>query len=298
MSEYDAIIVGGGPAGLSAGLILGRCRRKVLLCDAGQQRNRWSHAMHGYLTRDGIPPAEFLRIAYEEVLSYGVEVRHCSVRSGQIENSRFSVTLDDGSAHTSRKLLIATGVADKLPDIPNIEEFYGKTVHHCPYCDGWENRDKRVAVYSKTPGLAYALITWTRDLALFTDGPARISGADREKLARFQIPVYRSPISRIDGEDGRLRGLVLEDGQTIPCDAMFFSTSQHQACDLAEGLGCILNNRGTFNTNKLEMSNVEGLYVAGDASRDVQLVIVAAAEGAKAAFAMNRALQVEDGVTT
>lgn len=297
LSKYDAVIVGGGPAGLSAALILGRCRRRVLLCDAGEQRNRWSHAMHGYLTRDGVPPAEFLKIGYAEVSRYGVEVRRCSVRDARPEKDRFMVQLQDDSWVSARKLLVATGVSDELPEISNIKEFYGKTVHHCPYCDGWENRDTAVAVYSRTPGLAFALKTWTSDLILFTDGPARISSADREKLARFRIPVRKERITHLEGEEGRMEAVVLSSGEKIRRRAMFFSTAQHQACDLAQGLGCVLNHRGTFNTNKLEMSNIPGVYVAGDASRDVQLVIVAAAEGAKAAFAINKALQEEDGLT-
>lgn len=291
---YDAIIVGGGPAGLSAALILGRCRRRVLLCDAGQQRNRWSQGMHGYLTRDGIPPAEFLKVAYQEVEKYGVEVRRESVTDGRAVDGSFEVRMNNGQWLRGKKLLIATGVADHLPEIPDIEKFYGVSVHHCPYCDGWENSDRRVGIYSKNPGLAFALLTWTKKVVLFTDGPARISRDDLDRLQRLSIPVHKGKIARLEGSDGKMSAVALQNGESIPCDALFFSTGQHQACDLAQGLGCILNKRGTFDTNRLEMSNIDGLYVAGDASRDVQLVIVAAAEGAKAAFAINQALQLTE----
>jgi thioredoxin reductase len=293
---YDTVIVGGGPAGLSAALILGRCRRRVLLCDAGHQRNLWSHAMHGYLTRDGIPPAEFLRIACAEIAQYGVETRACAVRSAGKRKDGFDVLLDDDTRLCARKLLIATGVADQLPPISNIRDFYGKSVHHCPYCDGWENRDRRIGVYSKKPGLAYSLKTWTSDVTLFTDGPQRFSRIHRERLQRRGIPVRTGKIARLEGEEGSMRKIVFEDGSSIDCDALFFSTGQHQACDLAQDLGCILNRRGTVETDKFEMSQVRGLYVAGDASRDVQMVIVAAAEGAKAAFAINIALQDQEGL--
>jgi thioredoxin reductase len=290
---YDAIIAGGGPAGLSAALILGRSRRRVLLCDNGQQRNRCSDSMHGYLTRDGISPREFLRLAFEEIGHYGVEVTNVAIKDARQVDGVFEVTLESGDVCRARKLLIATGVRDRLPAISNVEEFYGRSVHHCPYCDGWEHRDERIAVYAKKPGPALALKTWSGDLVLFTDGPARLSRADRERLAKNGIPVRTEKISHLEGEDGRMRGVVLANGETVERDAMFFSTGQAQACDLATGLGCILNNRGTIDTDKLGMATIPGLYIAGDASRDVQMVIVAAAEGAKAAFAINVALQNE-----
>jgi thioredoxin reductase len=293
---YDAIIVGGGPAGLSAALVLGRCRRRVLLCDAGKQRNLASHGMHGYLTRDGVLPREFLKIAHEEIARYGVEVRRCVVKGGGRTDGHFEVVLEDDSRHRARRLLIATGVADQLPPISNVREYYGHSVHHCPYCDGWEHRDKRVAVYSKKPGLAYSLKTWTKDVVLLTDGPVRLTKSDRERLRRHKIPFRKDKIARLEGTGGRIERVVFENGEVLERDAIFFSTGQHQACDLAADLGCVLNLRGTVNTDKLEMSNVPGLYVAGDASRDVQMVIVAAAEGAKAAFAINVSLQDEDGM--
>jgi thioredoxin reductase len=295
---YDAIIVGGGPAGLSAALLLGRCRRRVLVCDEGMPRNRRARRMHGYLTRDGISPREFLQIARDEIARYGVEFRQVKAHNARKVADGFEVELEGGVRCLARKLLIATGVADQLPPISNVSEFYGSSVHHCPYCDGWEERDKRIAVYARKPGLALALLTWTSDVILFTDGHARIPRKDRELLARRGVSVRTGKIARLEGEHGNLRRVVLENGDAVERDAMFFSTSQHQACDIASGLGCVMNRRGTVETNRLEMSNVPGLYVAGDASRDVQLVIVAAAEGAKAAFAINVALQEDDGLTS
>lgn len=290
---YDAIIAGGGPAGLSAALILGRSRRRILLCDNGRQRNRCSDEMHGYLTRDGIAPREFLRLAFEEISRYGVEVLHSTIENARQVDGVFEVMLEDGSVCRARKLLIATGVRDQLPPITNVADFYGRSVHHCPYCDGWEHRDERLAVYAKKPGPALALKTWSSDIVLFTDGPARLSRNGREKLEQQGIGLRTEKILRIEGADGRMRGIALANGDTVARDAMFFSTGQAQSCDLATGLGCILNNRGTIDTNKLGMANIPGLYIAGDATHDVQLVIVAAAEGAKAAFAINVALQNE-----
>jgi thioredoxin reductase len=290
---YDAIIAGGGPAGLSAALILGRSRRSVLLCDNGRQRNLSSDAMHGYLTRDGISPHKFLAIAIEEVAAYGVEVKNVTVTNARAVDGIFEVRLGDGTVCRGRKLLIATGVRDHLPPISNIVEFYGRSVHHCPYCDGWEHRDERIAVYAKKAGPALALKTWSHDIVLFTDGPARLSRGDRDNLAAQAVVVRKEKIARLEGESGRMRGVVFESGEMVERDAMFFSTGQAQACDLATDLGCILNKRGTIDTDRLGMVNVPGLFVAGDATHDVQLVVVAAAEGAKAAFAINVALQNE-----
>jgi thioredoxin reductase len=287
---YDAIIIGGGPAGLSAALVLGRARRSVLLCDNGRQRNRCSDAMHGYLTRDGIPPKEFLKLAQEEVAAYGVEIQRVTVKEARAVDGVFEITLEDGTMCRGRKLLIATGVTDKLPPIPDIEEFYGRSVHHCPYCDGWEHKDQRIAVYSKTVGAALELRTWSSDVILFTDG-ARLQA--KGIPANHGITIRKEKIARLEGADGRMTGVVLESGEVVPRDAMFFSTVQSQACDLATGLGCLLNKRGTIETNKKGLVNVPGLFVAGDATHDVQFVIVAAAEGAKAGIAINEALQLE-----
>lgn len=291
---YDAIIVGGGPAGLSAALVLARSRRKVLLLDNGKQRNRASHAMHGFLTRDGIPPHEFLELAQAEVERYGVERQHLTVKNARFVDAVFEVTLETGVQCRSRKLLVATGVSDKLPDIPNVHDFYGVSVHHCPYCDGWEHRDGKLAVYAKKPGAAFALTAWSSDIILFTDGPSRFSKSERDQLQALGVSVRREKIQRLAGSDGRMTGVVLETGETVVRDALFFSTAQSQACDLAMGLGCILNRKGTIETDRLGNVNVPGLFVAGDATHDVQLVIVAAAEGAKAGMAINMALTKED----
>ncbi len=294
---YDAIIVGGGPAGLSAALILGRCRRRVLVIDAGHQRNLWSDHMHGYLTRDGIPPGDFLATARRELEPYGVVLCQNTVVAARKVGEHFEVTLDDGTRHQGRKMLLATGVTDRKPELDGIDDFYGKSVHHCPYCDGWENRDRPIAVYGqqrKGVGLAISLKTWSPDVVLCTDGPARLSAVDRERLHGFQIPVRKQKILRLEGKDGRLERIVFEAGEPLERAAMFFNTGQDQASTLPQDFHCNFDGKGAVETNRLEGTCVPGLYVAGDASRDVQLVIVAAAEGAKAAFAINCSLQDEE----
>ena len=171
---YDTIIVGGGPAGLNAALILGRCRRKVLVCDAGRQRNTASKASHGFLTRDGTNPLELLRLGREELSKYdSVEFRQVTVSQILEDKNQFSVALEDGARFRSRTLLLATGVVDHLPEVQGTKALYGKSIHHCPYCDGWEHRDQPLAVYGKQKDgvdMAIKMKLWSNDVVLCTDG--------------------------------------------------------------------------------------------------------------------------------
>jgi thioredoxin reductase len=294
---YDVIIAGGGPAGLSAAEVLGRCRRHVLLCDTGRPRNAASHALHGYLTRDGVPPSEFLAMARAELARYGVECLETEIRNARCVDSGFEVTLAGGRTLGCRKLLIATGVVDRLPKLAGIEEFYGRSVFHCPYCDGWEMREQALAVYGRGAsgyGLALSLKTWSSDVVLCSDGGARLGDAERRALAAYGVPIRQERIDRLEGTGGVLEKIVFRNGTELRRKAVFFSIGQDQHSQLAQTLGCEFTSKGTVRTNRREGTNVPGLYVAGDASRDVQFVIVAAAEGAKAAVSINKALQKED----
>jgi thioredoxin reductase len=296
---FDAVIVGAGPAGLSAALILGRCRRRVLICDTGKPRNHASHAMHGYLSRDGMPPSEFLATARAELRQYGsVELRHVEVTEAACRpDNRFDVTLASGEPIVARKLLLATGVVDHLPALAGFEEFYGHSVFHCPYCDGWEVRDQPLAIYGRGArgyGLSLELTTWSRDLVLCTDGPSELGDDEQRRLERNGIVLREERVARLDGVDGRLEHVVFESGERLPRRALFFTTGQSLRSDLSIRLGCDISDKGTVRTGKYESTHLGGLYVAGDASRDVQWVIVAAAEGAEAAFAINSDLTAED----
>ena len=293
------IVVGAGPAGLSAALILGRCRRSVLMFDTRAPRNAASHELHGFLTRDGIAPAEFLRLARLELERYdSVAIRDEEVVDAECgADGRFSVTLASGLRFESRKLLLATGVCDNLPDIPGFRELYGRSVFHCPYCDGWEVRDRPLAIYGRGPrgaGLSLELLGWSRDLVLCTDGPSEIPPEDLERLARNGIAVREERILSLEGAGGVLGQIVFEDGPPLPRHALFFTTGQYQRSALLERLGCEFNDKGTVRTGRYESTHISGLYVAGDASRKVQWVVVAAAEGAEAAFAINSDLLRDD----
>jgi thioredoxin reductase len=298
MPTLDVIIVGAGPAGLSAALILGRCRRRVLICDAGHPRNAASHALHGFLTREGIEPAKFLQLARDQLLPYKtIELRQTAVTDARRLANGFEVTLSAGEVISSRKLLLATGVVDDLPKIEGFAEFYGRSAFHCPYCDGWEKRDQPVAIYGRGAnglGLSVELLLWSRDLVLLTDGPSELSGKDLERLAHHGIKLREDQIARLEGSDGELERIVFENGESLARSAMFFSTGNKQASNLPERLGCKFTEQGCVDTGDYETTNVPGLYVAGDASRMVQFVIVAASEGAQAAVAINKELIKED----
>jgi thioredoxin reductase len=207
------------------------------------------------------------------------------------------VELDGGETCTARKLVLATGVTDALPPVDGIDAFYGRSVHHCPYCDGWEHRDQPMAVYGRgkpAAGLAMSLKTWTPDVVLCTDGPSGLPGAHRRELAALGISVRTQKITRLEGDDGDLRRIHFAAGEAIDCRAIFFNTGQHQSCGLAGQFKCELTKRGTIQTDRWERTSMPGLYAVGDCSRNVQWVVVAAAQGAIAAEAINKELQKED----
>lgn len=295
---YDCVIVGAGPAGLSAALMLGRCCRKVLVCDTGEPRNIRSAGLHNYLTRDGIRPAEFLDRARQEVARYSsVEFRNVEVLDATRSPDGFRIVCADGRQIGTRKLLLATGVVDELPALEGIEALYGTSVHHCPYCDGWEWRDQPIAVYGGAEdgkALALGLTVWTRDLVLCTGGPSGLSEEDLEQLARQGIEVREERVARLEGKDGLLERVVFETGESLPRRAMFVCSGQHQRSALARKLGCRFTPKGAVDTGTCEATDVPGLYVAGDASKEAQFVIVAAAEGAEAGMAINKSLLKDD----
>jgi thioredoxin reductase len=297
-TRWDVVIAGAGPAGLSAALVLGRARRRVLLCDTGTPRSWASKAMHAYLSRDGVPPQEFLGLARREVRRYpGVRYLPQEVRSANRTRQGFAVRLADGRKVNCRKLLIATGVFDIVPRIPGIDELFGRSVFQCPYCDGWEMRDRRVLAYGRGRRgfeMARAMTAWTSDLVLCTDGASGYSAEDRKLLERNGIRLVEKRIASLEGARGRLRTVVFARGERMARDAMFFDTPSHHQSKLAESLGCKFGRNGGVLCGEYEATSVPGVFVAGNIIRDVQLTIVAAAEGARAAFGINRALTRED----
>ncbi len=298
----DVVIVGGGAAGLSAAILLGRCRRHVILFDTGAPRNQASRAVHGLLGHEGRAPSELLAIARIELARYEtVTLRSDLVTAIARSGSSFSVTCESGSTFSARKILLTTGLIDEVPYLEGIERLYGRSVHHCPYCDGFEHRDQPLAIYGsgdKGAGLALMMKQWSSDVLLFTDAQAAVSADMAERLDQQSIEICSEQIARLEGtDDGALKGIHLKSGRVIERSAMFFSTDSRQGSDLSEKLGCRRDDKGGIVTDPVtEESSIPGVYVAGDASRDLLLVAVAIAEGAKAGVAINRALLREDGL--
>jgi thioredoxin reductase len=272
----------------------------VLLCDTGAPRNARSRALHGYLTRDGIPPMELLGLGREELKTYGIEPRQVAVEDVSPVDGHFEVRLADGDRVIAHTVLLATGVTDHVPDIEGLRDCYGISAHHCPYCDGWEHRDKVIAAIAdgKSPaGLALSLKTWSERIIACTNGRVRVRPAQREQLAAQKVALHTTRIARIEHDAGRVSAIVFVDDRRVPCDAIFFNAPQSQQCELARRLGCEFTSKGTVRTDHLGKTCVTGIYVVGDASRDVQFAIVAASEGAKAGVAINKALQARAGLT-
>jgi thioredoxin reductase len=295
----DVIIVGGGPAGLSAALVLGRCRRRTILFDAGHPRNEASHALHGYLTRDGISPAEFLKIGREQLAPYEtIKVRSAKVTGAEPGGCGFTATLENGERFSSRMVLLATGLVDELPQVEGFRQFYGASAHNCPYCDGWEHRDQPLAVIGRdkdAADLALELLLWSKDVILCTNGAPQCGRDILDPMQRNGVRIVSTAIQRLEGTGNQLERIRFKDGTTIARMALFFSPGQHQRSPLAEQLGCeFCEEDGCIQCGENAATNVPGVYAAGNATRGVQLVIAAAAEGMEAAFAINTALLEAD----
>jgi thioredoxin reductase len=300
--DYDVAIVGGGPAGLSAAVVLGRARRRVVLLDDGKPRNYTARGVHGYLGHDGIAPNALRELGRKEAAHYGVELVDARVHAAR-RLSASGKTLAGFELQTSdrifvaRALLLCTGVVDVLPDIPKLREFYGRSVHHCPYCDGWEHRDEHLMAFAETAKsaakLALSLRTWSPHVTACSHGD-RFDDAERASLAGSNVAFRQERIVDVRGKDGVLEELSFESGPPLRCDALFFSSDQFQRSALAEQLGVESDDDDRMRTGKKQNTGVRGLFLAGDADGEVQFAIVAAAEGAVAAVAINHVLQEDD----
>ncbi len=300
----DVVIVGGGPAGLNAALMLGRARRKVLLLDSGQPRNATVHAMHGFLSRDGMDPAALRQTAREQLAAYPtVQVRDVEVQAAAPEGGQFTLTLSDGTTEQARRLLLATGVVDQLPSIPGLGELWGRGVFNCPYCDGWEVRDQPLAVLAADPRnlqLALHLTRWSPDVLLCTNGTADLDEDARRLLAAHKVQLRQEPITGLDGAGGRLQRVVFAESEPAERAAAFLHAPTCQRSDLPVQLGCALLEDGSVMVDDLGQTSVPGVLAAGDMARRPSMplpgaqVVIAAAEGAIAAVAIDQMLSLQE----
>lgn len=295
----DCAIIGGGPAGLNAALLLGRARRTVALFDNNQPRNAVTHASHGFLTRDGVTPAEFRRIAYEEVLRYPT-VEHLPLKVADIRKLKdgFEIITDRDERIQSRKLLITTGLKETLPDIPGIKELYGKSLFYCPYCDGWELRDQPLIVLSENPSvyhMAKLLYKWSRDLVICTNGRNVLTDEQKQKLASRNIIVSEQTVAAFHGSEGKLRQVEFTDGSRIDRTGGFVTPQWLPQTAFGKGLGYETTELGGILTDATGKSSIHGLFAAGEATTGApSQLIVAAAAGSTAAASINLELMEED----
>ena len=299
MSQYDVVVIGGGAAGLSAALVLSRARRKVLVVDAGAPRNAPASHMHGYLSRDGVPPGELLAAGRREVNSYGGDVIDGTV-TDLVTDGRtgFWVLLAGGQRISARRLLITTGLRDDLPDIPGLRDRWARDVLHCPYCHGHEVRDRPLGVLGGTPGaVRYAQVVrqWTNDLVYFTP-PDILTAAERTELRARAIGLVEGTIDALVIDDAdQLRGVQMQDGRVIARDALFVPPRFVPNNVLLVGLGCDVDGDGWVSVDKTGRTSVPGVWAAGNVVDPRAQVITAAGAAGAAAIAVNADL-VEDDV--
>ncbi|MFD5254544.1 NAD(P)/FAD-dependent oxidoreductase [Streptomyces bobili] len=299
--SYEVIVIGGGAAGLSAGLVLGRSRRRTLVVDAGEPRNAPAAHMQGYLSRDGMSPAEFLATGREEIARYGVEL----VRDRAVDATRddgFTVTLAGGRTVRARQLVVATGLKDELPPVEGLAERFGRDVLHCPYCHGWEVRDQAFGVLATSPmSVHQALIVtqWSKDVTLFlhTVTEAELSAEDLRRLAAAGVRVVPGEVAGLVVEDDRLTGVRLGDGSAHAREALFVAPRAVPRTDLLARLGAEMTETpfGVYPVvDSRGLTTVPGLWAAGNASGFAEQVINAASRGYRAGAAINGELLMND----
>ena len=300
--SYDVVVVGGGAAGLSGALMLARARRSVLVVDAGEPRNAPAAGVHGFLSRDGVKPAELSRIARAEVRSYGGHVVDGRARSGARDGDGFAVTLEDGTTVRTRRLLVTTGLVDELPDVPGLRERWGRDVVHCPYCHGWEIGDQPLGVLATMPSAVQKALLfrqWTPDVTLLLHNQPEPDPDQAEQLAARDITTVVGEVVGLEVVDDRLTGARLHDGRVVPLRALavsprftarsgFLATLGLEPTQHPMGVGEFVAGDATG------LTAVPGVWVAGNVADLMLQVLGAAAAGAAAAGAINADLIGDD----
>ncbi len=303
-NQHDVIIVGGGAAGLSAALVLARAQARVLVIDGGEPRNAPAEHMHGFLSRDGMPPADLLATARREVTGYGGMIRSAKVAMVETTapgtvNPTCAVTLGDSRVEVARALLIATGLTDELPDIPGVRERWGGSVHHCPYCHGFEVSGQNVAVIG-SPNTAFSLkqaglLRRYSDRITFITNGIPLDPSQRNSLQAFDISVLDGTVDHLTGTAGALDGIALTDGKTVPSEAVFVAPRPRPNDALLTSLGCEVDSAtGLVRVNSTGDTSVPGVWAAGNVVTPTAQVITAAGAGSASALAINSWLLERD----
>ena len=291
MKQHDVIIVGGSFAGLSAAMTLGRSLRKVLVIDSGKPCNQQSPHAHNFLTRDGDTPADLLATAKAQVLHYPtITFRHDHVDSAEKQDDLFRVSTETGEVFRAKVLLLATGVADQMPDIKGFAECWGISVLHCPYCHGYEVREQKIGLFGNGDAgfeLARLIQHWSKNLTLFTHGPSTLSHQQSDVLRQKGIAMIESELMEVEHKGGQLCALRTRDGLRHHLDAMFARVAFKQHSDLAQQIGCVHADMGLTVADEFGRTNIEGVYVVGDSSSFARQISAASASGAKAGIRIN-----------
>jgi thioredoxin reductase len=298
VQDFDVLVVGGGVAGLSAGLWLARYRRSVRVLDSGHPRNDPTWAVHGYPGISDPPPHELRKTLIEQASAAGAEWEGCNVVSVDGAKPDFTVTLGNGEVYSARRVILAYGRQDILPDIEGLEELYGRSVFHCPDCDGPSAVGSRIAVigWDRAAAIhALLLLTWAKQVCLLTNGrEAEITNEARAVLARNNVAINTQTIARLCSRDGGLSAVEFNDGDALPLDFLFFHIGSHQSSDIADQLGCKRDDGDNLEVDNAQETSVKGVFAAGDLTGPPYLAISAAAKGVKAALAVHKSLLPPD----
>jgi thioredoxin reductase len=303
-TTWDCVVVGGGAAGLSAGLVLGRARRRTLLVDAGQQSNLAAHGIGGLLGHDGRPPGELYEAGRREIAAYpSVEVRTGEVVAGERAGDVFELELSDGRRERTRLVLLATGVQYRPPALPGLAELWGRSVFHCPFCHGWEVRDQSLAVLANGKRAVHPSLLlrgWSDDVVLLTGGPAELDGDARSRLAAARVVIDERPVAELASSNGELEAIVFTDGTRLARSGLLVATTLHQRSQLVEQLGVGFGEptpaaASPIAIDALCRTTVPGVFAAGDdTSAQMPQVASAIATGSLAATSIVQSLLAED----
>jgi len=303
MMSYDVIVIGGSFAGLAAALQLARARRRVLVLDSGEPRNRFAQSSHGLFGHDGQPPAAILAQARSQLLSYGtVSFTEGLATHAAGVGEEFAVTASNGTVHIASRLILATGVRDDLAPIPGLQERWGISVLHCFYCHGYEVAGRRLGVLATSDRAlqtAILLPDWSEHVTLFTNGVLSLSPEQLDELRTRGVSVEPKPVVAVLGDPPALSGLRVDDGRIIPVDAVFTSPRTRMVSSLAEQLGCEFDEgpSGPFiRTGADKQTSVRGVYAAGDAARAGHNASWAAADGVTAGISAHQSLALRQPV--